>query len=487
MSRPRSACLNVIALAGVALLGGTLDAGCARNLGPSAGDVRLALALPQGSTANTVTYLVLSSSGATMAGPGTLDVSASGATLTLQVIVPATLAGDPGDTVKLSATTSAAFPVPAGGSVSLGMTLACGTASEAIPTGNVGVTATVVEGDHCPSITSGVASPATTSLGGSIEVAATASDADPGDTLTYAWAPAANFTNPAASTTIYRCLSGGTEAFTLTVSDNHTPPCLATATFTVRCRSVDDDGDLCGDGVVGPSEQCDPPNGTTCSSTCQLVGGAAGASATGGMGGMAGGAGMAGIGGMAGSSGPAVCGNGIIEPGESCDPPAFESCDQSCQNIIHDPICATCGLNGTNAGTCFLTSVPGQGMSISNFGCYSLTNATDRANCLALVGCLRGAACQDAIKNATPDYVEMSQGNDNPLPCLCGNIPLATCELEPDGWTGVCAAQYTAAALWDHVNAVDSFYDPTTPLGVANNLFTCDIDNACQTDCGFLA
>jgi hypothetical protein len=151
------------------------------------------------------------------------------------------------------------------------MTLTCGTATQTTPTGSVGVTATVVEGDHCPSIISAAAGPAETSVGASISVVVTASDADPGDALIYAWAPAANFTDSAASATSYHCLSGGTEAFSLTVSDDHVPSCSTTATFTVKCRNVDDEGDLCGDGVVGPSEQCDPPNGESCDANCQLI------------------------------------------------------------------------------------------------------------------------------------------------------------------------------------------------------------------------
>jgi hypothetical protein len=457
VSRSRSAGSNVIALAGIALLGGALDPGCAKSLGPSAGDVRLALVLPQGSAVDTVSYLVLSSSGATMAGPGTLDVSDPGATLTLHVVVPATPAGDPGDTVKLSATTStgvacsgtsAAFPVLAGVTVEVGVTFTCGTATEPTPTSSVGITATIVEGDHCPSITSGVASPATTSVGGTIGLVVTASDADPGETLSYAWAPAASFTNPAASATLFKCVSAGTQSLTVTVSDNHTPPCSTTASLTVTCSPVDANGGLCGDGVVGPLEQCDPPNGVTCSSTCQVI--------------------------------PVPpCGDGIIEPGEECDPPDGNTCDLTCHKIFVElSACTNCQFDGALTGACFNTSAPGQGTSLATFGCDSFASQADRNKCNALLFCLGGAACQAAIHSATPDYSEAALAFDNPLPCLCGNVPHDTCLEMASGWTGVCASEYLAGAA----NPAVGFASGT--VGVANALFECDIDNPCVSACG---
>ncbi len=60
----------------------------------------------------------------------------------------------------------------------------------------------------------------------------------------------------------------------------------------------------CGDGCVDASkgEQCDPPNGTTCSATCKTVS-------------------------------TAVCGNGTLEPGEQCDDGNLfdlDGCDSHC-------------------------------------------------------------------------------------------------------------------------------------------------------------
>jgi hypothetical protein len=63
---------------------------------------------------------------------------------------------------------------------------------------------------------------------------------------------------------------------------------------------------VCGNGIVEQGEQCDPPNGTTCDQSCQSI---------------------------TPVPVPAVCGNGIVEEGEECDPPDGTTCDESCQEI----------------------------------------------------------------------------------------------------------------------------------------------------------
>lgn len=39
----------------------------------------------------------------------------------------------------------------------------------------------------------------------------------------------------------------------------------------------------------------------------------------------------------------AICGNGVVESGEQCDPPSLLSCDGSCQARVCEPIAASCG------------------------------------------------------------------------------------------------------------------------------------------------
>ena len=60
----------------------------------------------------------------------------------------------------------------------------------------------------------------------------------------------------------------------------------------------------CGNGIVDPGlgEQCDPPNITDCTASCQSY--------------------------------TAYCGNGIVDPGEQCDPPNITDCTASCQSYV---------------------------------------------------------------------------------------------------------------------------------------------------------
>ena len=80
------------------------------------------------------------------------------------------------------------------------------------------------------------------------------------------------------------------------------PPNLTDCTAT--CQSYTG---FCGDGNVDPSlgEQCDPPNSTDCTFACQVY--------------------------------VPYCGNFVVDTGESCDPPNLTDCNASCQLIL--PAC----------------------------------------------------------------------------------------------------------------------------------------------------
>lgn len=479
---------KLTALAAVALLGGAVATSCSKTTNPTnVGTAQLALIIG-GATVNSVAYTVLSSTNATLAS-GTIDVSDPNATISVDLSLPA----GTGDIVKLTATTSTNLPctgtslpfdVISGQSTSVSLTLVCGGGGQSTAPGSVGITATVVAGDNCPSIISSAASPAQTSVGGSLSVSALATDPDttatPPDVLTYSWSPAANFTSPTSASTKYNCTAAGVATLTLTVNDNHVPTsCPATITMTVNCVNVA----ICGNGTVEPGETCDPPNGTTCSALCQT------------------------------QTPPPVCGNGVIETGETCEPPNTATCDANCHTIVVAPVCGNgkvetgetcdppngttcdancqtivqdncgiCELGGTTAGTCFNTSATGLGSSLSNFGCNGFTSATDKANCVALLSCLQGAACQASIAAATADYGEATAfvPGDDPTPCLCNGatVSKANC-LAASSWTGVCAPQYVAAAAGGSVLSL--FFSTDSPIGVANNLLTCDIDTPCTS------
>jgi hypothetical protein len=127
----------------------------------------------------------------------------------------------------------------------------------------------------------------------------------------------------------------------------------------------------CGDGVLSPGEECDPPRALAaggmpaCDPTCHIP----------------------------------TCGNLAIDPGEACDPPDDSICDPQCQNIplvcgngIVQPgescewsaltLCQACQY--TPCGLCFAQ----RGASSV---CGGLSGA-DLVACNGLVGCLGGIA-----------------------------------------------------------------------------------------------
>jgi hypothetical protein len=102
--------------------------------------------------------------------------------------------------------------------------------------GHVEIAVNVAGADNCPSITSAMAAPTRTSVGGTVTVSVTATDPDPRETVSYAWIPAADFANPVAAATVYRCPHPGRHSLIVTATDNHQPtPCATKATLAVTC------------------------------------------------------------------------------------------------------------------------------------------------------------------------------------------------------------------------------------------------------------
>jgi hypothetical protein len=58
---------------------------------------------------------------------------------------------------------------------------------------------------------------------------------------------------------------------------------------------------VCGNGIVQAEEECDPPDQIVCSSACETI--------------------------------PIKCGNSIVQPGEECDPPNGTSCSSTCTRL----------------------------------------------------------------------------------------------------------------------------------------------------------
>ena len=66
-------------------------------------------------------------------------------------------------------------------------------------------------------------------------------------------------------------------------------------------RSPADAASACGNGRLDPGETCDPPDGFTCGADCQQ---------------------------------PSGCGDGAVTAGEQCDPPDGITCSTSCQFLV---------------------------------------------------------------------------------------------------------------------------------------------------------
>jgi hypothetical protein len=214
-------------------------AGCESTSNSGAGgQLQLALTLPGGVTVSAVSWKVLSSTGATLA-MGNINTSNASATPSVSVGVPP----GTGDTVTMAAMTStgatcsgtsAPFNVTAGMVVGVPVTVNCSATNTGTGIGSVVVTGTLVEGDNCPALASWSISPQMTAAqGGIIDVSALATDADVGETLSYAWsATAGSFVSAMMPSTQYTCAAAGMHTLTVTITDNHTPtPCSINVSF----------------------------------------------------------------------------------------------------------------------------------------------------------------------------------------------------------------------------------------------------------------
>jgi hypothetical protein len=227
------------------ILGGFLSVGCVGKIGggDEVGQVQLALTLPDATTIDSVAWKVLSSTNAIMAS-GTLNTTG-----TRMASFISSLPASTGDTVNMTATTSggvgctgtsSAFDVAAGQATMVSVNITCDGSGGG--TGNLGsivVSATVVPGDHCPTLTSWFINPQSTTGANPVDVSVTASDADMGDTLAFAWtATSGAFADATAAMTQYTCSATGAQTLTVAISDNHTPtPCTTRVTFpTVGCQ-----------------------------------------------------------------------------------------------------------------------------------------------------------------------------------------------------------------------------------------------------------
>lgn len=242
ITRARTSQLRHGLVAALGLVALTATAACNDSSNGGLGPVTLALSLPGGVTITSVDWKVFSPGSATAVASGTINTSNASATPSVNLSLPQ----GSGYTVNMTTTTSdgspcsgtsAAFNVsPGAATVPVGVTIACGNVTPTPSVGQIVVTGTVVAGDNCPALTSSVISPETTAAnGGTIDVSVAASDADSGETLSYAWAATAgSFASASQASTQYVCGAAGDQTLSVTITDSHAPAaCAIHVTFPV--------------------------------------------------------------------------------------------------------------------------------------------------------------------------------------------------------------------------------------------------------------
>jgi cysteine-rich repeat protein len=454
----------------------------------------MAITLPNGANILKVNYTITGNGITPIAG--SVNVSSPGATVSFLVngIPQGT-----GYTVALTAVSTdgstscggtATFIVTTGTLTHVTVVLQC-------TGGNTG--GVVVNGVWCPMLSSFTVSPLAVAVGGEIDLAASAQDLDTTDntTPTFTWtASAGSFSSPAASATKYTCSSGGMQTVTIKVGAAsptvNVTACDDSDSTTVMCVPLS-----CGNGTVGTGEQCDPPNGTTCDNNCLQIP-------------------VCGNNTVEAPVGPyvaeqcdppngvtcsatcqniaVVCGNGVVQAGEQCDPPNGTTCSATCQNIagatcgdgtINQPseqceppntpagnftpgCSATCTTTGaTLCSACEANKCDAFFGSPGAWGCAGLTGSA-KTKCEALVTCIRTSHCAVATSDAQACFC----GTAGDLACLTGMA------------NGACKAQYEAAAGSSDPGVIAGlFTDPSSPVGLADNQITCDVDTSSTPNC----
>ncbi|MES1205208.1 MAG: hypothetical protein ABUS79_04650 [Pseudomonadota bacterium] len=196
---------------------------------------------------------------------------------------------------------AATFDVVINQTTSVGVGLQCRGATD---TGGAVVGGGTV--NNCPVLTGVVVSPIAVPVGGGIDLGAQASDADARDTLVFHWTgDGGTIARGSSAYTSFTCSVGGRHVLTVTVSDG---TCDDSSSVNVNCVPP-----RCGNSVIEPGEQCDPPGGITCDNSCQRL---------------------------------TICGNAVVERTEECDPPDGITCDSACRRTRLDGGAAGIGGEG---------------------------------------------------------------------------------------------------------------------------------------------
>lgn len=225
---------------------------------------------------------------------------------------------------------------------------------------------------------------------------------------------------------------------------------------------------VCNNGILEPGEQCDPSNGTNCINCQHVV--------------------FCGDGVTEGTEQcdpPSAanhcsatcqripfCGDNIITPPETCDPPNGGSCGPTCQSVVvcpgtTPPLDQCLVCEKADTNNCLPSLTVVPGGYGGCFGCDGFAPGSNgQVHCAALLSCIRTQHCSSG---------------DDPTPCLCGSLSAGSCVSMGAPATAPCAAQYAAAAADAPGTVFTQFGLPTAPVGIANNVAACRIDSMCPT------
>jgi cysteine-rich repeat protein len=468
----------------------------------SVGRLGLNLTLPDGSILNTVSYSITGNGITPLTG--SIPVQQAGATIS------AAISGVPAGsnyTVTLTGTTTngkssclgvATFSITAGQTTQVSVGLQCRAGAA---TGTLVINGSI---NQCPSVTAFSVQPLQQTIPGTITVTSSASDPE-NSTLVYTWADSAHdgtFASASSASTTFTCVSKGTTTLTVSVDDGH--GCTDSASVQVSCTSAA----VCGDGVVGPGEQCDDGN-TVNTDACV---GPNCRTAVCGDGYVEAGVEACDNGAANGTPGNRCqanctvtpgCGNGILDPGEECDgnltPTGTLAAGQVCTSTCLLQYCGNNRVEGAEVcdGTVGATGALGLGQTCAA-NCASIVDnclACENTNCTAYLGqpidlvhdCYHDPnptnvqLCVDAINCArTNNCAYTARGAEQ---CYCGTASSANCQLGT-GIDGVCQAQFQAAATGDTATTpagiagyvTGHFGDRSLPIGNAVFMLQCDRD-----------
>jgi hypothetical protein len=411
----------------------------------STGTVGLQLTLPGGLQINSVSYSI--------SGPHTYSgtVNVQNAT-TISFVVP-NIAPGSGYTITLTATTtdgsvtclgtSASFTVNARQTTSVTVNMACTTTAEA---GSVLVNGVPL---NCATWNSAVANPSSTTVGGTVQLTASASAPDP-SSITYAWsAPTGSIDTPAQASANFTCpATPGQVTLTLVVGDGPLPagatcPASATtATVVVTCNG-NGGNDAGPPADSGPADTGAPDTGTDT------------------------GPADAGPAGPCTSAGQTNCircsgnSNGVCSPTEALfvqhDIAAGHAATTDCYSCLLNAGC----LDDTQFGD-------------TNHECGDLTGKFD-------AGAQAGQPDSTLCMNAVSCVLQTSCSSSDISICYCGPTNAGNACQTAANPNGACYTQeINGLGVSDNATVLKDYTDTTRPAGMANQIFSCAESNSCS-------